>query len=206
MQSGGSDSRRPCRRAQLLLEEALVEARVVRDEQRVAREREEAAARTVVTGGAVRSSCSPQAGQPGDRLGQRDPGIDERLEGVDELEPPHAHGPDLADAVARRREPGRLEVEDDELGLLERRVGLPSASETRGADADEPAVAGGDARRAASRRARPRSRRGEERAGRLDRRERAALLERVHQPVERVERKLHPPDESEHTFALQAEL
>ena len=41
MQSGGSDRRRPCRE-QLPLEEALVEAGVVRDEQVVAGEGEEA--------------------------------------------------------------------------------------------------------------------------------------------------------------------
>ena len=45
----------------------------------------------------------------------------------------HPNRADLADAVATRGEPGRLEVEDDELGVLDqrRRRCAPSASPTR---------------------------------------------------------------------------
>src|SRR6185503_19370847 len=98
-------------REQVLFEETLVELRVVRDEQRVPRE----AQKPAYDGSARRRAhqlLAAQAGQPSDRLRQRDPRVHERLERVDELEPAHTHGAQLADAIACRREAGRLQVED----------------------------------------------------------------------------------------------
>ncbi len=187
----------------MLLEEALVEARVVRDEQRVAGEGEE-----LPHDGRGRRRRTqlllPQAGEPSDRLGQRHARIDERLERLDGLEAPHADSAELADPVASGREAGRLQVEDDELRLFEQGVGLLPGQRDAAAETGDPAV--------------PRSqlpeqrvgepfgdrRRREERPGRLDRGQRAPFLERVDQAVERVERELHRPKQSEHTFALQA--
>ena len=187
----------------MLLEEALVEARVVRDEQRVAGEGEE----LPHDGRGRRRRAQlllPQAGEPRDRLGQRHAGIDERLERVDELEAAHADGAELADPVARGRETGRLQVEDDELRLLEQGVGLLPGQRDAAAETGDPAVA--RSQLAEQRAGEPFGdrRRGEERPRRLDRRQRAAFLERVDQAVERVERKLHPSKQSEHMFDLQA--
>ena len=112
-----------------VVEEPDVEAGVVRHERRIAGEREKAAGRA--SSGARRCAQLGVA-EPGERaIGrrQRDAGIDERLEGLRDLERLDPHGADLAHAVARRREAGRLEVEDDELGVLDERVGLRSVGE-----------------------------------------------------------------------------
>ena len=63
-----------------------------------------------------------QPGQPRDRIREGNARVDERLEGVDYLELADAHSAHFADAVARGRKPRRLEVEDDELRVLERRI------------------------------------------------------------------------------------
>ena len=153
---------------QLLLEEALVEAGVVGDEERVAGEVEEAIDHAR-DGRRLPQLRLAQAGEAGDRRRERDSRVDEGLEGVDGLERAHANGADLADAVARGREPGRLEVEDDELGLVQQRVGSRSGERDGGAGAGDPAVAGGEVgQERAGEAVRDRGR-GEERAGRLGR-------------------------------------
>ena len=175
---------------ELPFEETLVETRVVGDQEIVAREVEEAA-ENGGDRGRVPKLLLAQPRQPRDRLGERDPRIDERLVRVDQLQRPHADCAELADLVACCGQPGRLEVEDDELGVLQQRIGPAFGQRDRGAVADEPAVAGC---RIAEQRAGEavRDRRGgKERASRLNGRERATLLERVHEPVERVERELH---------------
>ena len=108
--AGGARGR-PCRAAartgggrsacSCSFEEALVEAGVVGDEQLVARESEEAA------DDASRPTARVAAPVREDRSAARparaaDARIDERLERVDQLEPLHAHGADLADPVATR--------------------------------------------------------------------------------------------------------
>jgi hypothetical protein len=108
--------------AQLPLEEALVEARVVRHEELVPGEGEEPPHDSPGRRRALELLFA-NTGQAGNRLGQRDARIDERLKRLDELEPAHADRADLADLVAPGREPGRFEIEDDEFGLLEQRVG-----------------------------------------------------------------------------------
>ena len=77
-------------------------------------------------------------------LGEGDPRIDERLEGADRLERSNAHRSELADLVPGGREPGCLQVEDDELGLLEQRVSAFPRQGDGCAGADDSAVAGGD--------------------------------------------------------------
>ena len=206
-QGGGAERRlrqaSAVERDQVLLEEALVEARVVRDEQRVAGEGEE-----LPHDGRGRGRRTqlllPQAGEPSDRLGQCHARIDERLERLDGLEAPHADSAELADPVASGREAGRLQVEDDELRLFEQGVGLLPGQRDAAAETGDPAVP--SSQLPEQRVGEPfGDRRGrEERPGRLDRGQRAPFLERVDQAVERVERKLHRPKQSEHTFALQA--
>ena len=90
----------------LAVEEADVEARVVRDEHRVAGELEEAAHRE------LDRRCAAQLarvdpGQRRDRGRQRPARVDERLEPLLELEAAHPHRADLAD---RRACPGERPV------------------------------------------------------------------------------------------------
>jgi hypothetical protein len=56
----------------------------------------------------------------------------------------HADSAELADPVPLGREPGGLEVEDHERGLLEQRVARLAGEGDRGAATDDPAVAGSD--------------------------------------------------------------
>ena len=180
----------PVPHEELLLEEALVEAGVVRDEQVVTGEREEPLEDVADSGRAAELLLS-QPGEAGNGLGERDARIDERLERVGELERLHPNRPELADLVARRREPGRLQVEDDEDGLLEQGVVARRGQRHRAAHARDPAVTrdhlfdqrGGEAVRDRGRR--------EERPRRIDDGERSALLEDLHEPVECVESQLH---------------
>jgi hypothetical protein len=106
---------------QLPLEEALVETGVVRNEERIAGKAEEAA-KNAGDGSRALQLLFAQSCKAGYRLWERHPRIHERLKGVDELERPDPNRPELADLASRSREPGRLEVKDDELGLLEQRV------------------------------------------------------------------------------------
>ena len=176
----------------LALEEREVEARVVRDERRVAREAEEAA------DGQLRARRPPQVGvaDPGERgdVGrERRARVDERLERVLDRERADAHRADLADAAAARGEPGRLEVEDDELGVLDqdvgvRRVGEPDAR----AEPGEPRVALDDVleQRAGERSRRPLER--EEHVRRVVRSDRPApSLHELDEPIRSIERELH---------------
>src|SRR5262249_13680815 len=73
-------------------------------------------------------------GEPGeraDRPRQRDTRAHERLERAGEGEPLDADRPDLADARRGGRKPGRLEVEDAEARLVERRRRLAGKRDRR---------------------------------------------------------------------------
>ena len=102
----------------LAVEEGQVEARVVRDEHRIAGESEEA------PDGVGGAGCAAQVlvAEAGDRARSgcdRHSRIDERLElGVD-LEPAEAHRSDLADPRLAGPQPRRLEVDDDVRRVLE---------------------------------------------------------------------------------------
>jgi hypothetical protein len=188
---------------ELPFEEALVEAGVVGDEERIAGKREEAAEHT----GDRR--CAPQlllaeTCQPCDGLGKRDLWVDEGLKRVDELECAHANGPDLADLATNGREARGFQIEDDELCFLQQRIGSGFGQGDGGAGEDDAAVTGRYVREQRTSEACGDRRRREEQPGRLDSRHRAVLLEQVHQAVERVECELHRSDESEHMFAWQA--
>ena len=104
---------------ELAVDEADVEARVVGHERRVARERREPPQRR-------RDPRRPpqllvrEPGQPPDRRGQRHARRDERLERLPHLEPSTRTAPISQIRADGRREPRRLEVEDDEARLLER--------------------------------------------------------------------------------------
>src|SRR5262249_25826596 len=95
-----------------------VEARVVRDEDGIACELEEASHRD------CRMRCTAQVGiaqprQRRDRRADRRAGVDEELELVLELQFSYAHRADLTDPRAAGAEAGRLQVDDDERRALE---------------------------------------------------------------------------------------
>ena len=76
-----------------------------------------------------------------DRCGERHAGVHERLERVVELEAADALRTDLADARRSRREPRRLEVDDDEMRVLEEDVAAGRIREPDGRTAPrEPGV------------------------------------------------------------------
>src|SRR5207244_2340953 len=131
-----------------------------------------------------------QSGQDADRAGERDAGRDERLERVDELEPLDPHGADLADARRGGGEAGRLEVEDDELRLLERRIDGRRRERDGAAVPPEPRVATDELVDQRPREALRRVSQGEEPSRRLGRRQRAVLLDELDETVDRVEREL----------------
>ena len=119
----GRGEPRPGQPLGLAVEEREVEARVVRDEHRVAGEARGTAAPRPAACGAPRScrSVSPVSAVIVGPSGT--PRIDERLELVDELEADDAHRADLADLRRARPQAGRLEVDDDERRVLEQQVG-----------------------------------------------------------------------------------
>ena len=89
----------------LAVEEAEVEAGIVRDEHGVAGELEEAPDRELGRRRA-REGARVDSGQGGDRDGQRPPWVDQGLEALRQLERAHADGADLADrGAARARDP-----------------------------------------------------------------------------------------------------
>src|SRR5439155_7171403 len=63
-----------------------------------------------------------EPGEGGDDGAEWHAGIDERLELLDELEAAHTDGADLADLRRPGPQAGRLEVDDDVLGLLEQQA------------------------------------------------------------------------------------
>ena len=187
----------------LAVEEGEVEARVVRDEDGVAGEREEPPHR----GGHRRRAAQLRVVDPGQRPDRgREPHarVGERLEPRGQLERLDADGADLADAGGGRREARRLEVDHDEAGELERqalRRGLGQRDEV--AAPREPRV--GTHRlveqaprdpvgKPAEREEPPRRLLGGHRP--------AALLDELDEPVGRVQAKLHERETlGEHTFA-----
>jgi hypothetical protein len=174
----------------------------VRDEDGVAREVEEPAdgeldRRRAAEGGRV------DPGQRGDRRRQRPARVDERLEPLLELEAADAHGADLADRRAPRREPGRLQVEDDVGRVLEqergaRRLGEPDARSPPG----EAGVALDDVREQGA--GEPGGHVAERVEGLrrvLRRHGPVPCLDELDEPVRRVERELHGSSLGEHVFA-----
>jgi hypothetical protein len=176
----------------LAVEKREVEACVVGDDRGVSGERDEAADREVGTRRAAQRR-GPDPGQRRDGRRQHDARVDERLECIAELERADALRADLADPRGARREPGRLEVDDDEVRVLEEdvragRVGEPD----RGAAPREARVPGDDVveERAGERRRRARER--EEHAGCVLRRDGAAAgLDELDESVRSIERELH---------------
>ena len=128
---------------ELAVDEADVEARVVRDEHCAAGELREPPQRQ--PDAAARRAAPRRRARSGAPIGRGSgiPRRDERLEAVARSRAADPHGADLADPGRGLGEPGRLEVEDDEVARRDQRVG-------RGRERDErPAPA----RRASPRRA-----------------------------------------------------
>ena len=194
----GVDDRRgdatPREELDLPVEEGEVEAGVVRDDRRVAGEREQAADGEL---GAWRSrerlGADPGDGRDGG--GKRDPWVDERLERVLELESPNALRPDLADPRGARRETRRLEIDDDEMRVLESDVRARRRREPdRCAAPGKPRVAGDDVVEQRPGERRRRAREGEQRPRRLVGRHRPPpRLDELDEPVGGIERELHRP-------------
>ena len=188
-----------------MIEESHVEAGVVRGERRVAREGQEPPHRVLEPGSAAELRVV-QAGQPRDRRREGDARLDERLERLGDLELPHAHGPDLAYAVAGSGEPGRLEVEHDDLGVLDREIVVRVVREAdAAAEPAEPRVPLHDVgeERVGERLGRTLER--EEHARRLHRADRAAAsLNQLDESIGRVEAPLHRRSLYEHMFAFKA--
>jgi len=178
----------------LAIEEADVEARIVCDERRFAREGEEAPDRDLRPGRAAQLLVT-KAGEGRDLERQRDAGVDECRELVDDLESADAGCPDLADEVAGCGETGRLEIEDDELGVLDEGLDRLVACEADPpAKPDEAGVALDDVRkerageglgRALEREQDPRSLLGTHGP--------TACLDELDEPVGGVEGELHAP-------------
>ena len=120
---------------ELPVDEADVEARVVGDENGAAGELRETPERQPDSWGGAELLVG-QAGEEADRAGERGLRRDERLVLAGELEVSDADGADLADARGRARKAGGLEVEDDELGLAEERVGRRRERDERSAPAE----------------------------------------------------------------------
>ncbi len=177
---------------ELAVDEAGVEAGVVRDEQRVAGERAEAPQ----SGAHARRTAEllvAQPGQPSDLDGERHAGCDEGLERRGGLETLDADGADLADTGRGDRQAGRLEVEDDEGRLLEQRR-LDAGEHDRAAAPGEAGVLGDE--RLEQRAGEPGRRTPQrEHVGRgIDGGDAAApLLEELGETIERVEGELHAP-------------
>ena len=132
-----------------------------------------------------------QPRQPGNRLWEGDTGIDQRLKRVDELQRPHSDRAQLADSACLGRKSRRLQVEDHELGLLQQRV-RSARERNRRAGTHDPAVAAANlAEERGHQPGRDRAAREQEPGG-FDRGERPLLLQRGNEPIEAVERKLHP--------------
>ena len=191
---GGGDpaAREPLDRA---VDEADVEAGVVSAERRVAGEREEPADRELGSRRAAELGVL-QAGQPRDRRRQRHAGLHERLERVRDLERLDANRTDLADAVTTRGEPGRLEVEDDDLGVLDERLGAGLAGEPDACAAPHEArVAVDDVGEERVRQRDGSALEREEHARGVLRRDGAATrVDQLDETVGGVERELHPTD------------
>ncbi len=184
MSTTGAPMPRARQQLGLAVEEGEVEARVVRDENRVACEGEEASHRF----GRARRAAQvlvPQAGHGARPRGDREPRVDERLELPVHLEAAQANRADLADSGLARPQPGRLEVDHDVGRVLEeerraRRLGQPDGV----AVPREPRVGLDDLRQQRACERDGRVPQGEEPARRFVREHRPALLlDELHQPV-----------------------
>ena len=134
---------RACQALGLAIQEGEIEARVVRDEHRIAGEGEEVAHR----GGRRRRAAQLPIREPGerrDRSGERNVWVDEGLEQVDDLETGDLGRADLADVRCARPQAGRLEVDDDVCRVFEQEVGAERAREPNGVAAPGEARVGLD--------------------------------------------------------------
>ena len=204
--SGVDDGRRypPTERSlDHTVEERDVETGVVSDEDGLSREGEKAADGRLDAGGAAKHVVA----DPGERRGrgrERPAGVDEGLERPGRLERAQADGADLADASARRRETGRLEVDDDERRRLEGNVECEARRERNARAA--PGKASVRLHDLAEQRSREPDGRACEREKSLRRLVRGdgptVLLDELDEPVGGVQPKLHGEEDSERMFGL----
>ncbi len=117
--------------AEFVLEEPVVEARVVGDEE-LALEPLQHVARDLGEGGRAAHHRVGDAGEDLDVLGNGALGIHQRGPFVHELAAGHAHDADLGDAIARRRRAGGLQV-DERDGGCEHQAARARAARRHGA-------------------------------------------------------------------------
>ncbi len=185
----------------LAVDEAQVEARVVRDEHCVARKLEKAAH----CDGGMRLAAQlrvVQAREGADRRPERDAGIDEQLELFRELEVAYAHGADLADARAPGPKARCLEIYYDERGVLEQDLGSGRIGEPhRIAPPGQPRVLSDDLFEQASGEPDGRLPQGKEAPCRILGVDGAPpLLDQLDEPVGRIQSQLHGESLGEHMF------
>ena len=195
---------RPGQALRLAVEEGEVEARVVRHEDGVSGEGEEAAHR----GADRRGSPELRVAQPCERRDdavERDARVRERLELLRQLETAYAHGADLADPRRPGTKARRLEVDDHVRRRLEEKV---VAEWLREADAvavpGETRVASDDVVEQAARK--PGGdvpKREEPPCGLLGIDRTAPLLDELDEPVGGIDPQLHGREPSEHVFDRQ---
>ena len=198
----GSGQPSPGHPVQIAVEERAVEPRVVRDEHRLPREGHEAADSRGGGGRSpqVRLADAGQRGDLGGKLGAR---VDERLERAGLLETADPDGADLTDTRAAA-EPGRLEVEDDIVGVLQQRIDLGARKPDRRTDPAHPGIAGDEVVEERAREPLRDGAEGKERARRVrGRHRRPSLLEQLHEPVGGVEGELHASDDRRTCVRLQ---
>src|SRR5439155_23296389 len=176
----------------LAVEEREVEAGVVSHEDGIAGELEKA------PDGDARMSLAAQlriveTGESADRGRERYAGIDEQLEILLKLEPAHSHRADLADMGAARPQAGRLQIDDDEGGILELDIGAGRVSQPNRVTAPgEPGILADHLVQQAAGKAHGCVADGEEPPGRLLGEDGPApLLDELHEPVRRIEPELH---------------
>jgi hypothetical protein len=192
---GVDDRRRYALPGELLdraVEESDVEPSVVRNERCVAGESEKAKDGEFCAWRAAElPSRDPR--QSRDRRREDDARVDERLERLVDRQCANADCPDLAHAIATRREPGRLEIEDDELGVLDRRLAASVAGKADPrSEPGQSRITVDDVGQQAARERRRRTLESEEDARRVLRSDRAPpCVHQLDQPVCGIERELH---------------
>ncbi len=186
----------------LPVEEGEIEARVVRDEDGIPGEREEAPDRH----GRGRSTAKllvAQARERADERSDRHPRIDERLELLRELQLPDSHRSDLADTGSPGSKARGLEIDDDVRCALEWKLGAERSFEADAVAAPRDArVFFHDVFQQRTGEAEWSRAKSEQPSRRLLRRHRSApLLDQLDEPVGGVQPKLHRSSIGEHTFA-----
>ena len=190
----------------LAVEKGEVEARVVRDEHRLACEGEKVPYRLGRTGSASEISVA-DPGQLRDDPRELNSRIDEGLESPGGNEAVEADRADLADRRGSGTEAGRFEVDDDVASALERKVRPRLDGEANASPPPfQPYISLDNVlQQAPGEPCRSVSKRIEEPRGLLGRDGASPLLDELDEPVGGIERELHRSRVDEHMFVFKKE-